>query len=362
MAMKLFGSPEAALGKSVEWNVFGADYLSAVTGVFENVTARSTLQFDVVLTKQQLVEDVWTNGLSWNNTGPQTYVLLTEGADITAFDKKIERYIDRYQQGNIFALFTRKYSDAYLYGNYQHGEEAGDRITYVRLFSIIAVLLLIIASINFMNLSTAKVAGRMKEIGIKKILGSSRQDLIYQFLGESVFITLVAAVIALVLAYLLMPQFNFITGKQLALRFSISQLSALFLITLVTGLLAGSYPAFYLSGFKPLATAKGKLDGKVGEFLIRKGLVVFQFVVSFVLIVSVLIVYQQIEFARNKPVGYEKEHVLYFNLEGKAFEHKNTLFDEIKKVPGVVQVGGVSQTLITENGGLLRMEWNGPGR
>lgn len=361
MALKLFGTTEAALGKPIEWSAFGVDHLSAVTGVFKNVDPRSTLQFDVVLTKQKLIEDVWTNGASWNNTGPQTYLLLTEGVDVAAFNKKIERYIDRYQNGNIFSLFIRKYSDAYLYGNYEGGEQAGGRITYVRLFSAIAFLLLLIASINFMNLSTAKVSGRMKEIGIKKLLGSGRRSLIYQFLGESILVTFVAAVIALVLASVLMPQFNFITGKQLALQYSPSQLFAFFSLTLITGILAGSYPALYLSGFKPLATLKGKLEGKIGQFLVRKGLVIFQFVVSFVLIVSVLIVYQQIEFARNKPVGYEKEHVVYFNLEGKAFEHKSTLFEEIKKVPGVIQAGGISQTLITEDGGssTYGLEWPG---
>ncbi|RQP16079.1 MAG: ABC transporter permease [Parapedobacter sp.] len=362
LALKLFGTTAAALGKPIAWNAFGIDHLSAVAGVFENVDARSTLKFDVVLTKQKLVEDVWPNGAEWYNTGPQTYLLLTAGVDIAAFNKKIERYIDRYQKGNIFSLFVRKYSDAYLYGNYEGGEQAGGRITYVRLFSVIAFLLLFIASINFMNLSTAKVSGRMKEIGIKKTLGSGRQKLIYQFLGESIFVTLVAAVIALALAYLLMPQFNFITGKQLTLEYSTSQLSALFLLALITGMLAGSYPAFYLSGFRPLATLKGKLEGKVGAFLVRKGLVIFQFVVSFVLIVSVLIVYRQIEFARNKSVGYEKENVVYFDLEGKVFEHKNTLFEEIKRIPGVVQAGGISQTLITEEGGSSTYGLDWPGK
>ncbi len=158
--------------------------------------------------------------------------------------------------------------------------------------------------------------------------------LIYQFLGESLFVTALSTVIALVLVALLIPEFNFITGKQLSFHFSVSQLSVLFLIALVTGILSGSYPAFYLSGFKPLATLKGKLQGKVGELFVRKGLVIFQFVISLVLIVSVLIVYRQIEFAQTKPIGYAKENVVYFDMEGKIFENKKNFFDELRQSTG----------------------------
>ena len=361
LALKLYGTVEAALGKPLQWNVFGSDHISSITGVFENVSSASTLKFDFVLTKQKLIEDIWQNGKQWSNTGPETYLLLTEGVNLTAFNKKIERYIDKYDKGNHFSLFVRKYSDAYLYGNYEDGEQVGERITNVRLFSVIAILLLVIASINFMNLSTAKVSGRLKEIGIKKTVGSGRRGLIYQFLGESLFVTALATVIALALAVLVTPQFNFITGKQLSFHFSTSQVAVILLIAFVTGVLSGSYPAFYLSGFKPLATLKGKLEGKAGELFVRKGLVIFQFIISLVLIVSVIIVYQQIEFAQTKPVGYAKENVVYFEMEGKIFENKKNFFDELRRVPGVVQAGGINQSLIREDGGssTYGVEWPG---
>lgn len=361
LARKLFGTADAALGKSLQWNAFGKDHLSSVTGVFKNVSSKSTLKFDVVFTKQKLLEDLWQNGTKWYNTGPETYLLLKEGVNLTVFNKKIERYIDKYDKGNHFSLFVRKYSDAYLYGNYEEGKQAGGRITNVRLFSVIAILLLIIASINFMNLSTAKVSGRLKEIGIKKTVGSSRRSLVFQFLGESLFVTALSTVIALVLVALLIPQFNFITGKQLSFHFSANQLSVLFLIALITGILSGSYPAFYLSGFKPLETLKGKLQGKLGELFIRKGLVIFQFIISLVLIVSVFIVYRQVEFAQTKPIGYAKENVVYFDMEGKIFENKKNFFDELRRVPGVVQAGGIDQSLIREDGGssTYGIEWPG---
>ena len=280
---------------------------------------------------------------NWYNTDPETYLLLKEGVNLTAFNKKIEKFIDKYDKDNIFSLFVRKYSDAYLYGNYEDGKQVGGRITNVKLFSVIAILLLLIASINFMNLSTAKVSGRLKEIGIKKVVGSGRRNLIYQFLGESLFVTALATVIALALAVTLTPQFNFITGKQLSFHFSASQVAVLFLIAVVTGVLSGSYPAFYLSGFKPLATLKGKLEGKTSELFVRKGLVIFQFIISLVLIVSVIIVYQQIKFAQTRPIGYAKENVVYFEMEGKIFENKKNFFDELRRVPGVVQAGGINQ-------------------
>ncbi|HKZ67326.1 MAG TPA: FtsX-like permease family protein, partial [Chitinophagaceae bacterium] len=361
LALKLYGTVEAALGKPLQWNAFGSDHLSSVTGVFKNVSSTSTLKFDFVLTKQKLLEDIWQSGTKWYNTGPETYLLLKHGVNLTAFNKKIERYIDKYDKDNHFSLFVRKYSDAYLYGKYEEGKQAGGRITNVRLFSVIAILLLIIASINFMNLSTAKVSGRLKEIGIKKTVGSSRRSLVFQFLGESLFVTALSTVIALVFVALLIPQFNFITGKQLSFHFSASQLSVLFLIALITGILSGSYPAFYLSGFKPLETLKGKLQGKTGELFVRKGLVIFQFIISLVLIVSVFIVYRQIEFAQTKPIGYAKENVVYFDIEGKIFENKKNFFDELRRVPGVVQAGGINQTLIREDGGssTYGIEWPG---
>jgi ABC-type antimicrobial peptide transport system permease subunit len=222
-------------------------------------------------------------------------------------------------------------------------------------------MLLIIAAINFMNLSTAKVSMRLKEIGIKKAVGSSRRSLIFQFLGESLFITALSTVIALVLVVLLIPQFNFITGKQLTFHLSIGQVSALVIIALITGILSGSYPAFYLSGFKPIATLKGKSTGKGSELFVRKGLVIFQFTISLVLIVSVLIVYRQIRYAQNKSIGYAKENVVYFDMEGKVFENKKNFFEELRRVPGVVQAGGINQSLIREDGGssTYGVEWPG---
>jgi len=248
-----------------------------------------------------------------------------------------------------------------LKGNYEEGVQRGGRITYVRLFSLIGLLVLLIACINFMNLSTARVTRRFKEIGIKKAVGSTKITLVVQFLTESVFLTFLSLIGALVLVVLLLPVFNFITGKELGLHLIFEHILLICLATLITGLIAGSYPAFYLSGFSPLATLKGTFQSRSGELLARKGLVVFQFMASLVLIISVLIINDQINFALTKPIGYQKENMVQVDLEGKAFENAQVLFDEMEQIEGVESIGGLSESLISEDGGssTYGIEWPG---
>lgn len=362
LATKLFGSPQEAINKDVNYNFFGQDHIVRITGVFRNVPNNSTLKFDYVLTKQKLIEDIWPNGTKWYNTGPETYVLLKNNANANAFETKIEKLLDNYDEGNIFTLFIRKFSDGYLKGNYTNGVQDGGRITYVNLFSLVAALVLLIACINFMNLSTARVTGRFKEIGIRKVVGTTRKMLIFQFLTESLFFSFIALLLAILLVFLLMPTFNYVTGKDLAITFTFSNILFLLGLTIITGLIAGSYPAFYLSGFTPLSTLKGKFHSKGGELFIRKGLVVFQFMASLILIISVLIINNQVNYALDKSIGYDKEHVVYFDLEGKPFKNTTAFLDALSSVPGVEDAGGLSQALIREDGGSSTYGINWPGK
>jgi hypothetical protein len=217
--------------------------------------------------------------------------------------------------------FVAPYAGNYLYGTYENGHQAGGRIAYVKLFGLIGLFIIFIAAVNFMNLATARASVRMKEVGVRKTLGASRWALVKQFLGESLLLSIVALLLAIVIVWLLLEPFNAITGKQLRLHFS-WQLAALFAgITLFTGLLAGSYPAFFLSAFRPAGVLKGKMVNSAGSLLARKGLVVFQFGVSVVLIVAVMVVERQMSYIRNRNLGYQKDHVVYFNAEGKVPEH-----------------------------------------
>ena len=360
-ALKLFGSVDEALNRQIKYSFFGKEQSGKITGVFEDVPSNSTMKFSFVGTKKKLLEDLWTNGKEWYNTGPQTYLVLKPGADIATFNKKIDRFVDKYLDGNMFSLFTRKYSDAYLKGNYVDGIQSGGRITYVRLFSFIAILVLLIACINFMNLSTARVSRRFKEIGIKKTVGGTKRTLVVQFLTESIFLTCLSLILALLLVFLLIPAFNYVSGKELDLQLIFQNAPLLILATLLTGLISGSYPAFYLSGFSPLATLKGAFKTHGGELFTRKGLVVFQFMASLVLIISVLIINNQLNFALTKPIGYQKDNIVQIDLEGKAYDNIPFFFDEIEKIEGVERVGGLSQSIVREDGGssTYGIDWAG---
>src|ERR1019366_4861694 len=180
---------------------------------------------------------------------------------------------------------------------------SGGRIAYVKLFSFIALFILLIACINFMNLSTARASRRLKEVGIKKVLGSSRKILILQFISEAVFMSFLSLILAGFIVGLFMPVFNQITGKEIAVQLNLNLILIIVSVTFLTGVLSGSYPAFYLSSFNPIAVLKGKIKNSVGEIIARKGLVVFQFVVSLVLIVSVMVIYKQVYYIQSKNLG-----------------------------------------------------------
>jgi len=346
VAQNLFGSVEQALGKSIEWEVMGLKKQSVVSGVFEPLPANNSMDFDFVLTQELLLNEIHPNGQKWWNEGPQTYLLLKKGTDINQFNAKIANFIEGYFPETIFTTSVRPYSSAYLYGNYENGVQSGGRIDYVRLFSLIALFVLVIACINFMNLSTAKASRRQKEVGIKKAIGSTRGTLIAQFLGEAICMALLSLIGAFGLAALLLPQFNSLTDKQLSLDFSPALVGAALGVTLLTGFVSGSYPAFYLSRFKPALVLKGQIKNSFGEVLARNGLVVFQFAISLILIVGVTVIYQQIEYVQSKNLGYDKANILYFDKDGKVSQTPEDFLAAMKKIPGVVNASAIQQTIV----------------
>jgi ABC-type antimicrobial peptide transport system permease subunit len=257
---------------------------------------------------------------------------------------------------------VRRYSDQYLYGKYENGRQAGGRIEYVRIFSVVAIFILVIACINFMNLATAKASKRLKEIGIKKTVGALRKTLVLQFLAESILTALLSAVVAVIWVYLLLPAFNNITGKALGLDFNYSVLSSLLLITLIAGLIAGSYPALYLSRFKPVDVLKGQSRPFGSDALVRKGLVVFQFAISIILIVAVLVVKRQVDFIQSKNLGYSTDHIIYFGKGGEVNGNKESdmeaFIHELKAIPGVVNAANLGYD-ITGSNGTTSLSWTG---
>ncbi|MFH1050601.1 MAG: ABC transporter permease, partial [bacterium] len=369
LAGKLFDKAENSIGKTIEWNqdVFSGSF--QITGIFKSPPANATAQFDLLF-NYDIVQDAHPWLTEWKNSGPSTFVVVKNGTDVSVLNAKIKNYLKSKSQDSENTLFLQKYSDRYLYSRYVDGQPSGGRIEYVRLFSIVALFILIIACINFMNLSTAKASGRLKEIGIKKAAGASRAVLIYQYLGESMLMTFISLMLSIVVVILFLPYLNEITGKQLVFTFGKELIFSIVGILLFTGLVAGSYPALYLSGFRPVEVLKGKLRDSVTEFWARKGLVIFQFVISVTLIVSVLVVYKQIEFVQSKNLGYNRNNVLHFNAEmkmeddenflaygGKLEKNVETLLNDINKIPGVVSVSNFNHDLTGHHGGIKGVDW-----
>jgi putative ABC transport system permease protein len=369
LARKLFKSPENAVGKTIQWNQHKFIGSYHVTSVFKKLPANATTQYDLLVNYELFFEQ--RPGLrSWGNSDPHTFVLLKKGTDPTLFNHKIKNFIQTKDSDSKSTLFVQRYSEKYLHGRYENGSPVGGRIEYVRLFSIIAVFILVIACINFMNLSTAKASRRLKEVGIKKAIGAGRKSLILQYLGESLLMSFISLMVSILLVDLLLPSFNVVTGKNIQLYFSPLMLSGLVGITAFTGILSGSYPALFLSGFSPAAVLKGKLHTSLGEVLVRKGLVIFQFTVSVILIVSVLVVYKQISYIQTKNLGYNRDNILlfdmeidmnadeqYFNPGGKHEKNVQAFINEVKEIPGVINAANFYHDLTGQHGDLGGVDW-----
>ncbi|MEO5783153.1 MAG: ABC transporter permease [Ginsengibacter sp.] len=325
-----------------------------ITGVIKNIPTQSHFNFDFFVSMSSIEESRRNNWLS-NNFN--TYILLKEGADPKVLDAQLETVVDKYvgEQAQQFLNTTLKeFKKQGNFDNYNlmpltaihlHSDKvaelgANGNLQYVYIFSAIGIFILLIACVNFMNLSTAHSSNRAKEVGVRKVLGSMKQSLISQFLAESVLISFIALLFAVAFAALLLPYFNQLSGKEIELGlFSKSWLiPSLLLIVLIVGLLAGSYPAFYLSSFQPVSVLKGKLaaDFKSGWF--RSSLVVFQFAISIILIVGTVVIYNQLQFIRNKKLGFNREHVLVIKNTYSLGDQARSFKNELQNISGVQQV------------------------
>jgi ABC-type antimicrobial peptide transport system permease subunit len=355
VATSMFGSPEAAIGKTIDLD---HEFDCMVSAVIEDVPTYSSLKFDVLLSFEKFRQGRdWV--YQWGNNGPRTYVTLQAGTDYQQFSEKIKDLLKEKDEGTRISLFLKPYSESYLYGRYENGKQAGGRIDYVRLFSVIAIFILIIACINFMNLSTARASRRAKEVGVKKAIGAERGALISQYLSESLLIAFASLLFAVAMVLFVLPKFNDIVDKEIVFNWSPTMLGGFLLITIFTGLLAGSYPAFYLSSFQPVKVLKGTIKSSLGELWARRGLVVFQFTLSIILIVSVFVVYQQIQYAQSKNLGYDKEHLIKFPILGQLDEKLESFLAEARNLPGVSKVSSLGHNLMGRNNNTHGLKWEG---
>ena len=348
-AKKYFATTDA-VGKNIETDDNGST-LYKVTAVIKDIPHNSHFTFDMLFSMDN-VEYQWGNFLSHNH---QTYLLLKPGADHKAFEKNFSRFIDKYvvpqaaqfmqiksmdefeKAGNKLEYSLMPLTDIHLRSDRVPELNVNGNIQYVYIFSAVALFVLLLACINFMNLSTARSASRAKEVGIRKVVGSEKNSLIKQFLTESILTTIISTVFAITIAWLCLPWFNSLSAKQLLISDLLQTRYLVFLIALplIVGLLSGLYPAFILSSFNPIVVLKGKLSGGLKRSTLRNVLVVGQFTTSIFLIAATIIVFRQLNYIQTKKLGFTKDQVLVVNGTGALGNNRDAFKNEVAKFTGV---------------------------
>ena len=358
MAVQLYGSAQAALGKTLEWKVFSFSNIVQVESVFRDISNQS-IQKPNFLVPFEYFRKMLGDGIHWDNHNTETYLFLTENTDLAAFNSQIEGHIKSKLSSSNVTIFAQPYQERYLYAKYEDGKIAGGRIDYIKLFLGIASFILVIACINFMNLTTARAMNRLKEIGVKKSMGASRGSLFNQFMVESMLLAFFAMVLALILAVMLQPFFNQVTLKELNLDFGFTQIVILVTIWAVTGLIAGIYPAVYLSKFRPIKILKSNLKGSFGELMARKGLVVFQFSISLLLIIGILVIGRQMVYIQNQNLGYNQSHLLQVNSSSLSDSQLDLFLNQVKGISGVDNASSLSHPLVGLRSATIGLKWEG---
>ena len=357
------------IGKTIEME---NKTICKITGVIKDMPRQSHFHLSFI----RSMRDSWHgDDNEWLSNNWYNYILARPGETREALQTRLDALVennvgkelldmlhtstkDLSRQGNYFKYHLVPVTDIHLRSHKSYEQEANGSITYVYIFSLIAVLILVIACVNFMNLSTARSANRAKEVGIRKVAGSTKGHLIAQFLTESVLLSLFALVLALGIAVVLLPLFNGLSGKELHLAtlFSSRLLPMLILLVFLVGCLAGSYPAFYLSSFQPIAVLKGKIASGFRSSWLRSSLVVVQFTISIGLIISTIVIYRQLNYIRTREVGFNREQVLVIHRAYLAGDPVKTFREEVERMPGV-SGASLSGDLPTVGGGYNQNAW-----
>lgn len=331
-----------------------------ITGVIQDIPSNSHLQFEFVIPFNNA--DKFNFPIEgWNSYAHTIYIQLSEQANAEIISQKISEIIQKQNKGAIVTLSLQSIKDIHLYSKNIWGIGGNGDIRYVYIFSIIAAFILIIACINFINLSTARSANRAKEVGLRKVVGAKRYELISQFLGESIFFSFISMIFSIIIVIQFMPIFNSITAKNLTINFLEGNtiLSMIVIITLITGIAAGSYPAIFLSSFQPTRVLKGTLKTGAKNSSFRKILVSIQFILTIFLIIGTLVVNRQLNFIQNEKLGFEAEHVCSINLPGNLREKTDLLKTELLKNTNVTHISAVSHVPTEIKWSTILEEWEG---
>ncbi len=375
MADKYFGE-EDPVGKILKLNN-NKDYI--VTGVFKNIPSNSHFHADFIISLQFKNSD--NNNYWLGNMSYVTYILFQKNHNYKNFETKLPFVVEKYMgpeierftsksmkeflaEGNKAGLYLQPLTDIHLYSNLMSELEPNGDIKYVLIFSIIAVFILLIACINFMNLSTASSSQRAKEVGIKKVLGSDRKDLIKQFLTESIVMSLLATMLALIIIQLAIPFFNNLTRKELTISYLTNYqfLAGILILTFFIGILAGSYPALFISSFKPISILKGKVRSGSKSGLLRSSMVISQFAASIIMITATIIVFTQLNYIQGKKLGFNKEHQIVIHdthILGKQIQSfKNEIISDSRILSGTIANTLPIESLGNSNGTIRERDIN----
>jgi putative ABC transport system permease protein len=345
LADKYFGRNTPAVGKTLK-TVYD---LYKVTGVIEDVPQNAHLRYDMLISASTIIKGSQDNQNSWGNFNNFTYVSLKPGTNVAAFNKKLVTTYAKYVKP-IFDQFNVKMrydvqniTSIHLHSNLQNEPEELGSMSYIWIFSAVAFFMLLIAGINYMNLTTARSAQRAKEIGIRKVAGSTKKQLVLQFLTESLFTAFIAVLVSVLLIVLLLPVFDSISGKSFTIHTIFHPFNILLLVSIIlfTGIVGGSYPAFYLSSFNPVGILKGSLSKASGNVNLRRTLVVLQFSIAMIMLICTWVVYSQLSFLRKIDLGFNKDQVMTVTVNTGEDERSKifAMDNEFRNLPGVKDVG-----------------------
>lgn len=354
LAVKYFGEDDP-VGKIIKVS----DRELTITGVIKNFPRNSHIQPDFLISMELMIANNPGLSTSWGNNTLYTYILVKEGVGLEDLNQRIKGQIKKNLQQSVSDIYLQPLTDIHLGSVHFTADVDGKgNKQYVSIFLIVAIFILIIACINFMNLATARSMRRSKEVGLRKSIGAVKGQLIFQFLSESIFTAITSMALSILVVDLLLPQFNFITGKQLHLDLLTNYANVIYLLgfALGTGLIAGSYPAFFLSSFQPTHVLKFNGGSNLKGVAFRKALVVAQFSISIVMISGVLIVSRQIEFIRSKNLGYEKENVIKIPRISKNY---STFKNELLVSPGIINVSASDQHPLYVENSSTGLNWEG---
>lgn len=357
IASILFGSSQEAIGKNIQVDQ-ETEY--TITGIIEDLPDNSSYPFSWLIPFENFTDGKeWTNGYGSNFT--DTFVKLKSGAVVEKVNEKVKGIIPAKTGEKDTEAILFSANDWHLRADFKNGEISGGRIEYVRLFIFIALIILIIACINFMNLSTARSEKRANEVGMRKALGSGKKQLIFQFITEAVFTAILSGIVSIILLMALIPHFNALIDKNLSLAIAkpIHFLPILF-ITLLCGIISGLYPAFYLSSFKPIEVLKGSLRQSGSASFTRKTLVVIQFSISIIFIISTILVYQQVQHVKNRNLGMEKENLIEIPAaNGTIIKNFKSIEQELKSSGLVDNIALINSQILSGGNNTSGIKWQG---